>query len=125
MSRRTAPLRRSKIGPGAGTRCKAKISEREEILVYTGYMWAAEDGGRILEEGKVESWEEAPRDEESCYRAAISAESVELEAYARHYGNGDEDEGSERRVVIFYRGSRRLFAAALVRKTACPTSRRS
>ena len=46
--------------PEAGSRCKVKTSGGEEIAVYTGHMWAAEDGSRILDPGEIESWEEEP-----------------------------------------------------------------
>ncbi len=46
--------------PEAGSRCKVKTSDGEEIAVYTGFMWATEDGSRILDPEDVESWEEEP-----------------------------------------------------------------
>lgn len=51
--------------PEAGSRCKVKTSEGEEIAVYTGFMWATEDGGRILDSGEIDSWEEEPLGDEA------------------------------------------------------------
>lgn len=50
--------------PEAGTRCKIKSSQGDEIAVWTGHMWASEDGSRIIDEGEIESWEEAPHEGE-------------------------------------------------------------
>ena len=44
--------------PEAGARCKVQTDDGEEIAVYTGHMYASEDGSRIIE--NVKSWEEAP-----------------------------------------------------------------
>lgn len=50
--------------PEAGQRCKVKTGESEEIAVWTGHMWASEDGSRIIEGEEIESWEEAPHEGE-------------------------------------------------------------
>ena len=50
--------------PEAGERCKVKTGKGEEIAIWTGHMWASEDGSRILDEGEIESWEEAPSEGE-------------------------------------------------------------
>lgn len=50
--------------PEAGTRCKAKTGKGEEIAIWTGHMWATEDGDRIIEAEEIESWEEAPSEGE-------------------------------------------------------------
>lgn len=50
--------------PEAGTRCKVKTGEGDELAVWTGHMWATEDGSRILEGAEIESWEEAPSEGE-------------------------------------------------------------
>lgn len=47
--------------PEAGERCRVKTGKGEEIAVWTGHMWASEDGSRILEGSEIESWEEAPQ----------------------------------------------------------------
>lgn len=50
--------------PEAGERCKVKTDEGERIAIWTGHMWAAEDGSEIIESAKIESWKEAPSPEE-------------------------------------------------------------
>ncbi len=35
------------------------------------------------------------------YRAATDAEDIELKAYARHFEHRDEDEGEQRRAVVY------------------------
>ncbi len=50
--------------PEAGERCKVKTGAGEEIAVWTGHMWASEDGSRILGSSEIESWEEAPSEGE-------------------------------------------------------------
>ena len=48
--------------PEPGIRCKVKTSDGEEIGVWTGHMWASEDGSRLLD--GIESWEPAPHEDE-------------------------------------------------------------
>ena len=50
--------------PEAGERCRVKTSKGEEIAIWTGHMWASEDGSRILDGSAIESWEEAPSEGE-------------------------------------------------------------
>lgn len=50
--------------PEAGTRCKVKTGEGEELAVWTGHMWASEDGSQIIDTSQIESWEEAPSEGE-------------------------------------------------------------
>ncbi len=50
--------------PEAGERCKVKTDEGERIAIWTGHMWAAEDGSEIIEGSKIESWKEAPSEGE-------------------------------------------------------------
>ncbi|MFP4074451.1 MAG: hypothetical protein ACLFVZ_10475 [Actinomycetota bacterium] len=50
--------------PEAGERCRVKTSKGEEIAIWTGHMWASEDGSRIIEGSEIESWEEAPSEGE-------------------------------------------------------------
>lgn len=44
--------------PEAGERCKVTTDDGEEIAVWTGHVWASEDGSRIIE--TVKSWKEEP-----------------------------------------------------------------
>lgn len=53
-----------KSTPDAGQRCRVKADKGEEIAVWTGHMWASEDGSRIIESEAIESWEEAPHEDE-------------------------------------------------------------
>jgi len=46
--------------PEAGERCTVKCGGKEEIAIWTGFMWASEDGSRIIEGSDIESWTEAP-----------------------------------------------------------------
>jgi len=46
--------------PEAGERCKVTCGGKEEIAIWTGHMWASEDGSRIIEGSDIESWKEAP-----------------------------------------------------------------
>jgi len=46
--------------PEAGERCKVKTGAGEEIAIWTGHMWASEDGSRIIEGSDIQSWKEAP-----------------------------------------------------------------
>jgi hypothetical protein len=54
--------------PEAGERCKVKTAKGEEIAIWTGFMWACEDGSRIIEGSEIESWEEAPSEGELTIR---------------------------------------------------------
>jgi hypothetical protein len=54
--------------PEAGERCKVRTGKGEEIAIWTGFMWATEDGSRILEGSEIESWEEAPHEGELTIR---------------------------------------------------------
>ncbi len=48
--------------PEPGQRCRVTADQGEEIAVWTGHMWASEDGSRIIESETIESWEEAPHE---------------------------------------------------------------
>ncbi len=50
--------------PEAGTRCRVELNEGQELAVWTGHMWATEDGSRILEGAEIKSWEKAPHEGE-------------------------------------------------------------
>lgn len=50
--------------PESGTRCKVTCGGKEEVAVWTGHMWAAEDGSRIIDGPEVQSWTEAPSEGE-------------------------------------------------------------
>lgn len=50
--------------PEAGERCKVKTGKGEEIAIWTGHMWASEDGSRIIEGSEIKSWKEAPSEGE-------------------------------------------------------------
>lgn len=46
--------------PEAGERCKVTTGQGEEIAVWTGHMWASEDGSRIIDAADIQSWTESP-----------------------------------------------------------------
>lgn len=46
--------------PEAGERCKVATAGGEQIAIWTGHMWASEDGSRLLDSEQIESWQEAP-----------------------------------------------------------------
>ena len=50
--------------PEAGERCKVKCGGKEEVAIWTGFMWASEDGSRIIDGDDIESWVEAPSEGE-------------------------------------------------------------
>ncbi len=50
--------------PEPGERCKVQLSDGETIAVWTGHMWAADNGQRILSEAEIQSWEVAPSEGE-------------------------------------------------------------
>jgi len=54
--------------PEAGERCKVKTGKGEEIAIWTGHMWASEDGSRIIESSEIQSWKEAPSEGELTIR---------------------------------------------------------
>ncbi len=50
--------------PEAGQRCKVATGGGEEVAVWTGFMWASEDGSRLIDEADIKSWEAAPAEGE-------------------------------------------------------------
>lgn len=46
--------------PEAGERCKVRTAEGEQTAIWTGHVWASEDGSRLIEVDAIESWQEAP-----------------------------------------------------------------
>lgn len=50
--------------PEAGTRCRVELSDGKQLAVWTGHMWATDDGSRILESSEIQSWKEAPHEGE-------------------------------------------------------------
>lgn len=46
--------------PEAGERCQVKTASGEETAIWTGHVWASEDGSRLIEAEAIESWQEAP-----------------------------------------------------------------
>lgn len=54
--------------PEAGERCRIKTAKGEEIAIWTGFMWASEDGSRIIEASDIQSWKESPSEGELTIR---------------------------------------------------------
>ena len=48
--------------PEAGERCKVATDDGEAIAIWTGHVWASEDGSKIFE--SVSSWTEEPTEGE-------------------------------------------------------------
>jgi hypothetical protein len=46
--------------PEAGERCTDKTTEGEQTAIWTGHVWASEDGSRLIDSDPIESWQEAP-----------------------------------------------------------------
>lgn len=49
-----------KDNPEAGERCTVKTADGEETAVWTGHVWAADDGSRLIDAEAIQSWEAAP-----------------------------------------------------------------
>lgn len=79
--------------PEPGGKCRVQTDEGEQTAIWTGHVWASEDGSSLIDADKIESWEEeAPVKEMEVKMPDGEVQKVSIEVPPASDESGGEEE---------------------------------